>query len=162
MWVQKGFACRSLFHNSADHPQRRADVFNWAGSYDRMLFSKPAAALYRAQLPGGCARHGGVCMGQGSASAAAGRDANAGGASQPVSARAQYGCKRVGRERYFIREAARPFGQRHSPGLPPALDRAAVSYDAWHERLALRRRLGRDRKNFLHFFVSCNHILPAI
>lgn len=87
MWVQKGFACRSLFHNSADHPQRRANVFNWAGSYDRMLFSKPAAALYRAQLPGGCARHGRVCMmGQGSASAAAGRDANAGGASQPVSA----------------------------------------------------------------------------
>ena len=65
VWVQKGFACRSLFHNSADHPQRRANVFNWAGSYDRMLFSKPAAALYRAQLPGGCARHGRVCYGTG-------------------------------------------------------------------------------------------------
>lgn len=92
----------------------------------------------------------GYVMGQGSASAAAGRDANAGGASQPVSARAQHGGKRVGRKGHFVRKAAGPSGQRHPPGLPPALDRTAVSHDARHERVALRRRLGRDRKNFLH------------
>ena len=86
----------------------------------------------------------GYVMGQGSASAAAGRDANAGGASQPVSARAQHGGRRVGRERYFIRKAAGTFGRRHSPGLSPALDRAAVSHDARHERVALRGRLGRN------------------
>ena len=86
----------------------------------------------------------GYVMGQGSASAAAGRDANAGGASQPVSARAQHGGRCVGWERHFIREAAGTSGRRHSPGLPPALDRAAVSHDARHERVALRGRLGRN------------------
>lgn len=89
-------------------------------------------------------------MGQSSAFAAAGRNLNAGGASQPVSARAQHGGKRVGRKGHFVRKAAGPSGQRHPPGLPPALDRTAVSHDARHERVALRRRLGRDRKNFLH------------
>ena len=47
-------------------------------------------------------------------------------------------------------EAAGTSGRRHSPGLSSALDRAAVSHDARHERVALRGRLGRDRKNFLH------------
>ena len=52
--------------------------------------------------------------------------------------------RRVGRKGHFVRKAAGPFGQRHPPGLPPALDRAAVSHDARHERVALRGRLGRD------------------
>ena len=150
MRVQKGFAYRPLFYNSTDYPQRRADVFNWTGTDDRVLLSKPVATLYRAQFSGGCARYGWACMGQGSASAAAGRNLKAGGASQPVSARAQHGGKRVGRKGHFVRKAAGPSGQRHPPGLPPALDRTAVSHDARHERVALRRRLGRDRKNFLH------------
>lgn len=120
------------------------------GLDDRVLLSKPVATLYRAQFSGGCARYGWACMGQSSAFAAAGRNLNAGGASQPVSARAQHGGKRVGRKGHFVRKAAGPSGQRHPPGLPPALDRTAVSHDARHERVALRRRLGRDRKNFLH------------
>ena len=55
--LQKGFACRPLFYNSADYPQRRADVFNWTGTDDCVLLSKPASALYRPEFPGGCARH---------------------------------------------------------------------------------------------------------
>ena len=150
MRVQKGFACRPLFYNSTDYPQRRADVFNWTGTDDRVLLSKPVATLYRAQFSGGCARYGWACMGQSSAFAAAGRDVDTGGASQPVSACAQHGGKRVGRKGHFVRKAAGTSGQSHPPGVSFALDCAAVSHDARHERVALRRRLGRDRKNFLH------------
>ena len=150
MRVQKGFARRPAFHDGIDHPQRCSDVSHRVGAYDCVLLSEPVATLYRSQFSGDCTRNGWVWMGQSAASAAAGRNLNAGGASQPVSAGAQHGGKRVGRERYFIRKAAGAFGLCHSPGLPPALDCAAVSHDARHERVALRGRLGRDRKNFLH------------
>ena len=33
--------------------------FNWTGTDDRVLLSKPVATLYRAQFSGGCARNGG-------------------------------------------------------------------------------------------------------
>ena len=114
------------------------------GLDDRVLLSKPVATLYRAQFSGGCARYGWACMGQSSAFAAAGRNLNAGGASQPVSACAQHGSKRVGRKGHFVRKAAGTSGQSHPPGVSPALDCAAVSHDARHERVALRGRLGRD------------------
>ena len=54
------------------------------------------------------------------------------------------------RKGHFVRKAAGTSGQSHPPGVSFALDCAAVSHDARHERVALRGRLGRDRKNFLH------------
>lgn len=54
-----------------------------------------------------------------------------------------------GKDILYAKQRGLPDG-RHSPGVSPALDCAAVSYDARHERVALCGRLGRDRENFLH------------